>query len=74
MQKAFLSAINSRESCPNFLEYSSTLNVSKNIKNHSEGVLRKKFRGNPRIISDKDDIEMINNLLKPWIKGLKYDL
>lgn len=56
------------------IEYSSPLNVSKNIKNHSEGVLRKKFRGNPRIISDKDDIEMINNLLKPWIKGLKYDL
>ena len=27
-----------------------------------------------RCISDKDDIEMINNLLKPWIKGLKYDL
>ena len=56
------------------IEYSSTLNVSKNIKNHSEGVLKKKFLGNPRIISDKDDIEMINSLLKPWIKGIKYDL
>jgi len=41
--------------------YESTLNVSKNKE-------KKGFRGNPRIITDEKDIEMLNAILFSWIE------
>lgn len=56
--------------------YESTLNIQKNLEifenNKPKGILKifnknDSFKGNPRIITDKETIQMINSVLFSWV-------